>query len=47
MRLFVAFDIDDAIRVRIGRFLDGVREFGPDARWARPESLHVTFKLIG
>jgi RNA 2',3'-cyclic 3'-phosphodiesterase len=47
MRLFVALDIDDAIRNRIARFLDGVREFASDARWARPESLHVTLKFIG
>src|SRR5580704_15228531 len=47
MRAFVALDIDDTIRGRIGRFLDGVRGFAPDARWARPESLHVTLKFIG
>jgi 2'-5' RNA ligase len=47
MRLFVALDIDDSIRGRIARFLDGVCEFAPDARWARPESLHVTLKFIG
>jgi 2'-5' RNA ligase len=47
MRVFVAVDIDDAIRSRIARFLDGVREFVPDARWVRPESLHVTLKFIG
>ena len=47
MRLFVALDIDDSIRTRIARFLDGVREFVPDARWVRPESLHVTLKFIG
>lgn len=47
MRLFVALDIDDEIRARIGRFLDGVREFAPDARWVRVESLHVTLKFIG
>jgi 2'-5' RNA ligase len=47
MRLFVALDIDDDIRNRITRFLDGVREFAPDARWVRPESLHVTLKFIG
>ncbi len=47
MRLFVALDIDEAIRERIARFLDGVREFAPDARWVRPESLHVTLKFIG
>jgi RNA 2',3'-cyclic 3'-phosphodiesterase len=47
MRLFVALDLDDSIRSRIARFLDGVREFAPDARWVRPESLHVTLKFIG
>ena len=47
MRLFVALDIDDAVRSRIGRFLDGVRGFAPDGRWVRPESLHVTLKFIG
>jgi len=47
MRVFVAVDIDDSIRGRIARFLDGVREFAPDARWVRPESLHVTLKFIG
>jgi RNA 2',3'-cyclic 3'-phosphodiesterase len=47
MRLFVALDIDDNIRSRIARFVDGVRGFAPDARWARPESLHVTLKFIG
>jgi 2'-5' RNA ligase len=47
MRLFIALDIDEAIRERIVRFMDGVREFAPDARWVRPESLHVTLKFIG
>lgn len=47
MRLFIALDIDDHIRRRIATFLDGVRGFAPDARWVRPESLHVTLKFIG
>jgi len=47
MRTFVALDIDDAIRERIQRFMDGVSGFAPDARWVRPESLHVTLKFIG
>jgi len=47
MRIFIALDIDDAIRQSITRFLDGVRGFAPDARWVRPESLHVTLKFIG
>ncbi len=47
MRLFIALDIDDAIRQRIATFIDGVRGFAPDVRWVRPESLHVTLKFIG
>jgi RNA 2',3'-cyclic 3'-phosphodiesterase len=47
MRLFIALDIDDAIRDRIARFVEGVNAFAPDARWAKPESLHVTLKFIG
>ena len=47
MRLFIALDIDDAIRARITRFLEGVNGFATDARWVRPESLHVTLKFIG
>jgi 2'-5' RNA ligase len=47
MRLFVALDIADDIRNRIARFLEGVRDFSPEARWMRPESLHVTLKFIG
>jgi RNA 2',3'-cyclic 3'-phosphodiesterase len=47
MRLFIALDIDGAIRERIARFEQGVTGFAPDARWQKPESLHVTLKFIG
>ena len=47
MRLFIALDIDDAIRHQISRFIDGVSGFAPEARWVKPESLHVTLKFIG
>jgi 2'-5' RNA ligase len=47
MRVFIALDIDDAIRARLELFLDGVRGFAPEARWVRPESMHVTLKFIG
>jgi 2'-5' RNA ligase len=47
MRIFIALDIDDAIRQRIQRFMEGVSGFAPDARWVRPESPHVTLKFIG
>src|SRR5436190_15946449 len=47
MRVFVAIDIDESIRARIATFLEGVAGLAPDARWVRPESLHVTLKFIG
>ncbi len=47
MRVFVALDIDHAIRARLEVFLDGVRGFAPEARWVRPESMHVTLKFVG
>jgi 2'-5' RNA ligase len=47
MRLFVALDIDDSIRERITTFMEGVRNFAPDARWVKEESLHMTLKFIG
>jgi RNA 2',3'-cyclic 3'-phosphodiesterase len=47
MRLFIALDIDDAVRERIALFLEGIRGFAPGARWVRSESLHVTLKFIG
>jgi RNA 2',3'-cyclic 3'-phosphodiesterase len=47
VRLFLALDIDSSIRQRIARLVEGVREFAPEARWVRPESLHITLKFIG
>jgi RNA 2',3'-cyclic 3'-phosphodiesterase len=47
MRLFVALDIADEIRERIGRYVEGVQNFAPEARWVKEESMHVTLKFIG
>jgi len=47
MRIFIALDIDPDIREQISLFMDGLRGFAPDARWVRPESLHITLKFIG
>src|SRR5438874_4068484 len=47
MRLFVALGLADEIRQRIARFVEGVRDFAPEPRWVREESLHVTLKFIG
>jgi 2'-5' RNA ligase len=47
MRIFIGIDLDDEIRAKIARFLDGVQGFAPDARWVHAESLHITLKFIG
>jgi len=47
MRIFIGIDLDEEIRGRIARFLEGVSGFAPEARWVRPESLHLTLKFIG
>jgi RNA 2',3'-cyclic 3'-phosphodiesterase len=47
MRIFVGIDLDSEVRARIERFLEGVQGFALDARWMRPESLHITLKFIG
>ncbi len=47
MRLFVALDLEEAIRQRITVFLQGIHNFAPETRWVNPESLHITLKFIG
>src|ERR1700745_2792279 len=47
MRLFIALDIDDAIRPRIKGLVEGIRHFAPPCGWVKPESVHVTLKFIG
>ena len=47
MRIFIGIDLDPEVRARIARFVEGVQGFAPEARWARPESLHITLKFIG
>jgi RNA 2',3'-cyclic 3'-phosphodiesterase len=47
MRIFIGIDLEPEVRTCISRFLEGVESFAPEARWVRPESLHVTLKFIG
>ncbi len=47
MRIFVGIDISEEVREKIARFLEGVSPFASEARWVRPESLHITLKFIG
>src|SRR5271169_785435 len=47
MRLFVALDIDAAIRDRIADFRNQMRQLAPDVRWVGPETFHVTLQFLG
>jgi len=47
MRVFIGIDLDPEVRGRISRLIEGVESFAPEARWVRPESLHLTLKFIG
>src|SRR3954464_6782222 len=47
MRLFVAIYLEEEIRHKIVRFVEGVSGFAPEARWIKPEALHLTLKFIG
>jgi 2'-5' RNA ligase len=47
MRLFVALDIDEAIRERISGFVGELRTLTSSLRWVSPEGLHITLKFIG
>lgn len=47
MRLFVALDIPAEVRERLRQYVERLRIYAPEARWARTESLHVTLKFIG
>jgi 2'-5' RNA ligase len=47
MRLFVALDIDAAIRQRLAEFVSDLRAHAPAVRFVGPETFHVTLKFIG
>jgi 2'-5' RNA ligase len=47
MRIFVGIDLEESIRMKIARLVEGASSFAPDAHWVTAESLHVTLKFIG
>lgn len=47
MRLFVALDLNDAVRTALAAFCEALRVEFPSARWVRSEAIHVTLKFIG
>jgi RNA 2',3'-cyclic 3'-phosphodiesterase len=47
LRLFVAVDPGSEMQERVGRAQGRVRRRAPDAKWVRPESMHVTLAFLG
>ena len=47
MRLFVALQIPPEVRKNLAALIESLRAVSPQARWVRPENLHVTLKFIG
>lgn len=47
MRLFVALDFPGAVRERLRELIARLKAGASDARWVRPEGMHITLKFIG
>jgi len=47
VRLFVGLDIPEQIRAAVTSYIEECRRVAPEARWVKPESLHITLKFIG
>jgi 2'-5' RNA ligase len=47
MRLFVALDIPDGVRRALRELIARLKPECADARWVRPEGMHVTLKFLG
>jgi 2'-5' RNA ligase len=47
MRAFIAVEIPQAVKEGLEEVLVRLRSAGADARWSRPESIHLTLKFLG
>ena len=47
MRAFIAIDLPEGIRAALSRQQAEFRAVSPDARWTRPEGIHLTLKFLG
>jgi 2'-5' RNA ligase len=47
VRTFIAIEIDDGIRERLGRAQQGLRGQGPKVKWVDPAKVHLTLKFLG
>jgi 2'-5' RNA ligase len=47
VRLFVALQIPSSVRENLALTIQQMRSIAPQAKWVRPENLHVTLKFLG
>ena len=47
MRAFIAIDLPETIRSLLRRKQASFRTVSPDAKWTRPEGIHLTLKFLG
>ena len=45
--MFVALDLDEAVRARVHRLLNELKGSAPEIKWVAPDSMHLTLKFIG
>ena len=47
MRLFIAIEIPPDVRAGLAALLEEFRAIAPQAKWVRPENIHITLKFLG
>jgi RNA 2',3'-cyclic 3'-phosphodiesterase len=47
VRLFIALDFPGAVRESLHELIARLKQESSDARWVRPEGMHITLKFIG
>jgi 2'-5' RNA ligase len=47
MRAFIAIDLPEPVRAALAEAQHGFRSACRDARWTRPEGIHLTLKFLG
>ncbi len=47
MRLFIAIEIPPDVRAGLAVLLQKFRAIAPQAKWVRPENIHITLKFLG
>ena len=47
MRVFIAVELSKEAKEELSRVIDVLRSSGADAKWVRPEAMHLTLKFLG